>query len=106
MKTKNFQQFIFFILSIIILAITDYYKLYLLTIVALVLLTLINKFIINIYRDSSFKKMVEKYSIYLFIASLALFYILRVYFESNRLYSSVFMGIALAIVSFRAGTKI
>lgn len=106
MRTKNFQQLILFILSIIIFAITDYFKLYLLSIVALVLITLINKFIININRDSSFVKLIEKYSIYLFIFSLVLFYILRVYLESNRLYSSVFMGIALAIVSFRAGTKI
>lgn len=106
MITKNFQQLIFFILSIIIFAITDYFKLYLLSIVALVLITLMNKFIININRDSNFVKMIEKHSIYLFIVSLVLFYILRVYLESNRLYSSVFMGIALAIVSFRAGTKI
>lgn len=106
MRTKNFQQLIFFILSIIIFAITDYFKLYLFSIVALVLITLINKFIININRDSNFVRMIEKYSIYLFLVSLVLFYILRVYFESNRLYSSVFMGIALAIVSFRAGTKI
>lgn len=106
MRTKNFQQLIFFILSIIIFAITDYFKLYLLSIVALVLITLMNKFIININRDSNFVKMIEKHSIYLFIVSLVLFYILRVYLESNRLYSSVFMGIALAIVSFRAGTKI
>ena len=106
MRTKNFQQLIFFILSIIIFAITDYFKLYLLSIVALVLITLMNKFIININRDSNFVKMIEKHSIYLFIVSLVLFYILRVYLETNRLYSSVFMGIALAIVSFRAGTKI
>lgn len=106
MRTKTFQQLICFILSIIIFAITDYFKLYLLSIVSLVLITLINKFIININRDSSFVKLIEKYSIYLFIVSLVLFYILRVYLESNRLYSSVFMGIALSIVSFRAGTKI
>lgn len=106
MISKNFQQFIIFILSIIILSITDYFKLYFFSAVAIVAILLINKFLIEKNCDSNFIKMIEKYSIILFIASLVLFFIFKEYVKSNRIYSSIFMGIALAIVSFRAGTKI
>lgn len=106
MISKNSQQWILFILSIIILSITDYFKLYFFCAVAIVAILLINKFLIEKNCDFNFIKMIEKYSIILFIASLVLFFIFKVYVKSNRIYSSIFMGIALTIISFRAGDKI